>query len=127
MCITTEFNNLVKTHVYFHQGPSEAILHSTRIPKLSPNLTLAIAAAIALLTAFLVDHRVAATLGAEVACQRQSAEIKRVVIVRFWLVIVTVAIVTIAVAVVVLASLFGLERLDVHFQRTGNRVWQRAY
>jgi hypothetical protein len=38
-----------------------------------PFLTLAIAATIALLATFLIDHRVAATLGAEIASDAQLA------------------------------------------------------
>ena len=40
MCVLTEFNVLVKTHVCFHQDPSQAPLHSARVPKVSPILTI---------------------------------------------------------------------------------------
>ena len=41
-------------------------LHSVGVPKLSLNLTLAVAAVVALFAAFLVHHRVAAALGTQV-------------------------------------------------------------
>ena len=74
MCALTEFNGLVKTHVCFHQAPPQASLRDTRVPKLSPSLTLATPAAITLPAPLLVHHRVAPTLWAKIASYTQVAQ-----------------------------------------------------
>ena len=61
----------MNTHVCFYQTPSWALLRSIQITKLSPSLTLAVPAVIALAAALLIDHRVAAALRAEIACGLQ--------------------------------------------------------
>lgn len=66
MCLFTKFNSLAKAHVCFHQASSRTFLYVVQVPKLSLNLTLAMAAVVALFAAFLVDHRVAAALGTQV-------------------------------------------------------------
>ena len=66
MCVPTEFNVMAKTHVCFRHEASQALLHTTRVPKLSPNLTLTMPTAITLPTPLLVDHRVAPALRTEI-------------------------------------------------------------
>jgi len=66
MCVLTEFNVLVKTHVCFHQDPSQAPLHSAWVPKVSPSLALAMSAAIALAATLFIHQGIAATLRAEI-------------------------------------------------------------
>ena len=74
MCVPTEFNVMAKTHVCFRHDASQALLHNTRIPKLSPHLTLAMAAVVTLPATLLINHRVTATLWAKIARDTQMAQ-----------------------------------------------------
>ena len=66
MCVPTEFYVLMKTHVCFHQDPSQAPLHSAQVPKVSPILTFTMSAAIALAATLFIHQGIAATLRAEI-------------------------------------------------------------
>src|SRR6266516_5828576 len=76
MCVYTEFNNLVKTHVCFHQDLSQALLRSTQVSKLSPQLALAMPAVIALPASFFVYHRVTATFWTQISSYVQLAQLQ---------------------------------------------------
>ena len=63
-----------KTHVCFPNRHLFQLGTALQAPSPKPLLTLAMPAAIALSAAFLVDHCVAATLGAEIACHTKMAQ-----------------------------------------------------
>ncbi len=56
------------------QDASQALRHSILVPKLSPSLTLAMAAVVTLPATFLVNHRVTATLWTKITGDAQMAQ-----------------------------------------------------
>jgi hypothetical protein len=56
------------THMSFPNRPIRMCEMALQDAALKPHLTLTMPAVVTLLTAFLVDHSVTATLGTEVAC-----------------------------------------------------------
>src|SRR5216684_5243503 len=130
MCVPTEFSVLMKTHVCFHQDASQASLYSAQVPKLSPNLTLAMPAAIALAAALLVHQGIAAALWTQIAGHAQVAQAqwrRRNLRVRVIAIAVDRGHTTRSVRrLCLLLLLFGLQRIKVHLQGTSDSVGQRA-
>jgi hypothetical protein len=74
MCTITPFNSLGKGHVSFPQVASQAHSRDRATKGVRPQLTLAMAAVIALPAPFLVHHRVTATLWTKITGDAQMAQ-----------------------------------------------------
>src|SRR6266699_5733120 len=78
MCLITPFNSLRKRHVSFPQVSSQAHLRGMRSIRVRPQLTLAMAAVVALPAPLLVHHRVTATLWTEITGDAQMTQAYRI-------------------------------------------------
>lgn len=111
----------------FPPGSFHVCLPGILYIQVSPILTLAMPAIVALAAPFLMDHRVASTFGAEIAGGTELTKIER---------LGSFAMLTIAIAVLFFVSTAVFERcllssllhrLYVQFQRTRHRIRERTY